>query len=365
VDETESKKREAEYVSNNSPLHAESVVLRTSLACIERLMREEVLAESNSEQSSKVGAEKSQPAVASESTGDHQARSSGSPPSSTLLENDGLLSSESLTETVSLSQTDRKAPRGDSLMDGVGLTDSESLTKQSDANNDLMTSLPRVNGHMKLSHQITDCLYARLDPYEQAVHLQLYRLSWGYGKQTCLIGLPRLAERAGMGTTAAAQAIKKLIKKDLVRKLGMRFGRSKEQGIEYWVRPPLSTTESDSLSPASRLTSGDAIKEKCVSKDTQTQRVGVDGSRFSLEECRRYAEHLRCTGQGITNPGGFARTIYRTGEADSLMNAFFNPEPPAGTLDVSRCPSCNGTGWEFMEGKGVRRCRHQGLQCSK
>ena len=27
-------------------------------------------------------------------------------------------------------------------------------------------------------------------------------------------------------------------------------------------------------------------------------------SKFSLEECRRYADHLHKTGQGITNPGG-------------------------------------------------------------
>jgi hypothetical protein len=47
-------------------------------------------------------------------------------------------------------------------------------------------------------------------------------------------------------------------------------------------------------------------------------RVGVC-SKFSLEECRAYADHLNHTGQGITNPGGYATAIYRSGEADGLI----------------------------------------------
>jgi hypothetical protein len=45
-------------------------------------------------------------------------------------------------------------------------------------------------------------------------------------------------------------------------------------------------------------------------------------SKFSSEECRRYADHLHKTGQGITNPGGFAVKIRRTGECDAQIAAF-------------------------------------------
>jgi hypothetical protein len=45
-------------------------------------------------------------------------------------------------------------------------------------------------------------------------------------------------------------------------------------------------------------------------------------SKFSPEECRRYADHLHKTGQGIINPGGFAMKIRRTGECDAQIAAF-------------------------------------------
>jgi hypothetical protein len=44
------------------------------------------------------------------------------------------------------------------------------------------------------------------------------------------------------------------------------------------------------------------------------------GSRFSLDECRAYAESLRS--EGIQNPGGYATAIHRSGEADDRVEAF-------------------------------------------
>ena len=87
------------------------------------------------------------------------------------------------------------------------------------------------------------------------------------------------------------------------------------------------------------------------------------GSKFSIEECRRYAEHLRSTGQGINNPGGYATTIHRTGEADELIERFLNPEP-APRSDASQCPDCQGSGFYYPEGPagGVAKCRHEKLR---
>lgn len=86
-------------------------------------------------------------------------------------------------------------------------------------------------------------------------------------------------------------------------------------------------------------------------------------SRFSIEECRRYAEQLHNTGQGITNPGGYATTIHRTGETDELIEKFLNPPISPPSIDASQCPNCNGTGWWYPKGPemGVARCRHEHL----
>jgi hypothetical protein len=90
--------------------------------------------------------------------------------------------------------------------------------------------------------------------------------------------------------------------------------------------------------------------------------VGV-GSRFTHEECRKYADHLRKTGQGITNPGGYATTIYRTGEADELIEMWLNPPVQ---IDISQCPECQGRGFAYVDrtnhDKGVRLCKHEKLK---
>ncbi|MFP5264486.1 MAG: hypothetical protein ACLGJB_21580 [Blastocatellia bacterium] len=87
------------------------------------------------------------------------------------------------------------------------------------------------------------------------------------------------------------------------------------------------------------------------------------GSKYSLEECRQYAEHLHKTGQGINKPGGYATTIYRTGEADTLIGKFLNPADPQ-PLDTTMCPECKGVGFTYPEGVergGVAKCNHPRL----
>jgi hypothetical protein len=87
-------------------------------------------------------------------------------------------------------------------------------------------------------------------------------------------------------------------------------------------------------------------------------------SKFSLEECRLYADHLHTTGQGITNPGGFAMTIYRSGISDALIEKFLHPTEGEAPLDTSACPDCKGTGFHYPQGveQGVVKCSHEGLK---
>ena len=261
-----------------------------------------------------------------------------------------------------------------------------SSTGESPALN-LMASLPEVNGYMKFWHQLTDHLYRQLTPAEQVVHIQLYRLSWGHAKPTCEVGLPRLAERAGIGRSTAQQAVNGLVRKGLIKKLKMIIGSNKEQGIEYYVEPPSSLLKSgslpknNSLLKSGSLPKSTPIKERDVLKEHTTQKRdqvqsnkdekeddrGVRvGSKFTIEECRRYAQHLQATGQGINNPGGYATTIHRTGEADMLIENFLYPEAinPSSNLDTSQCPDCKGTGFYYPKGieGGVARCKHEQLR---
>jgi hypothetical protein len=94
-----------------------------------------------------------------------------------------------------------------------------------------------------------------------------------------------------------------------------------------------------------------------------TRENNSQGSKYSLEECRRYAEHLHKTGQGINKPGGYATTIYRTGEADTLIGKFLIPAEPE-PQDAAKCPECKGVGFTYPEGieRGiVAKCKHPRL----
>lgn len=87
------------------------------------------------------------------------------------------------------------------------------------------------------------------------------------------------------------------------------------------------------------------------------------GSRFRMAECFRFAKHLYDTGQGITNPGGYATSIHRTGEADDLIEQFLHPSEPMVQINTDSCPDCHGSGFWYPQGveRGVTKCKHERL----
>ncbi len=272
--------------------------------------------------------------------------------------------SNSLPEAPDLAYRNNSLPLSDSL------PPSGDLNNIDETSIDLIASLPHVKGYTKFYNQLTDYLYPQLDPAEQAIHLQLFRLSWGNSKSTCIIGLQRLAERSGMKKTAAQDAVNRLVKKGLIKKLRMVIGKGHLQGIEYYVRPTSSMPDFGRLSENSSLPDNTTIKEnknlkdntytdKQVATPSEKTQVGV-GSKFTLEECQQYAQHLYQSRQGIINPGGYATTIYRTGEADELIRQFLHPPKP---IDITDCPTCKGSGFWYPEGtsSGVAKCKHERL----
>jgi DNA-binding Lrp family transcriptional regulator len=235
-------------------------------------------------------------------------------------------------------------------------------TNQVKSRLDLMTSLPDVKGFLRIHFQVLDHLYPQLDPFERAVHETLYRLSWGFNKSSCTISYQGIAKRTGMSPKSAQRAAGRLEQKGLISKSNRIIGYQKEQGIEFSVvPPPRLVAETRQVSQTRLVPQTNIIETTTQIENTQTQAgVGV-GSRFTLDECRQYADHLKATGQGITNPGGYATKIFRSGEVDSLIESFLKPE-----IDISRCPDCSGSGHVYVDpqnlDKGVRPCKHSPLR---
>lgn len=242
----------------------------------------------------------------------------------------------------------------------------------------LLNSLPEIAGYELHFHQVSDYLFRQLTTAEQAIYRQLYRLTWGFGRSTVLIGFPKLADRANVGESTARASAKALEVKGLIKRQRMVFGLNHEQGIEWEVYPPpalvkylksqankrrrgsKSESPSESASPSDFEPMKDSVL--LLKEHTQTQ-TGVSAhSRFSLGECRQYAEHLKQTGQGIINPGGYATKIFRSGEADTFIEAFLNTQMPP---DLSKCPDCRGSNFVYIDqanpDRGVRSCKHDRL----
>ncbi len=216
-----------------------------------------------------------------------------------------------------------------------------------------------------------------LKPTEAIVLTRLLRLSRGYHSDTCKVGSERLSKHCNISKKQAQISLNKLISAGWIERVDVdQSGASKiERGSVYRVLIPAATVEKITAVKSTTVNTtavrNSSNKENTQKENTQTQEAppaGVRvGSRFTIEECRRYAKHLQSTGQGINNPGGYATTIKRTGEADELIEAFLSPESNTLPPDFSQCPDCHGTGFYYPNGAsgGVVKCKHSKLTQEK
>jgi len=162
----------------------------------------------------------------------------------------------------------------------------------------LWSSLPQVEGHLRLPNIIVDHLYQLLDLQERSVYEQLYRLSHGYGKPNCRIGYPQLAVRSGMGRTAVIQTVERLLKKGLIARMSTAIGGRKEQGSEYWVSAPGSPVPGspNTGSPGTEPNKIKALKENSKKGGASHQK-------------RDYSDCPDCQGVGMWYPEGFDKGV--------------------------------------------------------
>jgi hypothetical protein len=284
-------------------------------------------------------------------------------------ERKNVTDAETASHTISASDTvvvsDAKTtPHVDSASGAKTL--SEPVRKVRDANIAPHAESAPVKGHLRLPNEVLYRILPTLKPSEAIVLLRLYALSHGFHKDRCTVSLDTLANGCNLSRTQTRVCVRSLEVKRLIKNVGIDNTNSIKdlRGITIQVLlPTIPRAESARDAKIARDAELTPNKETHIKEHTQTQSGVRASSRFDLQECRRYAEHLRSSGQGITNPGGYATKIHRSGEADELVAAFLAPNESAPSVDVSKCLDCRGTGfWEpGGVGKGVAKCKHERL----
>lgn len=110
---------------------------------------------------------------------------------------------------------------------------------------------------------------------------------------------------------------------------------------------------------SSTLHTSSASSPSLTSSSSHTAPPASNGvsvrSKYTYDQCLAYAKSL--VPAGIQNPGGYATTIFRSGEADSEIEIFLHPEKAPKPRQFDRgCSKCFGTGTESVNGNGARPC---------
>jgi hypothetical protein len=100
-----------------------------------------------------------------------------------------------------------------------------------------LDKLTGVKGELRVPNTILDSLLPTLEPAAALLYLRLYRLSHGYRKETCIVGLQKLATATNTSERTVQRAIEYLERRRLVSREGASFGGS-TKGIQFRVRVP-------------------------------------------------------------------------------------------------------------------------------
>jgi hypothetical protein len=294
-----------------------------------------------------------------------------SAPDTEIVSGADLVSHPKTASHANIAPRAETTPHEDSASDVK--SHSEPVRKVRDAETTPHAEIAPVRGHLRVPNEVIYNILPTLKPSEAIVLLRLYALSHGFQKNTCTVSLDKLASGCNLSRTQTRVCVRNLERKKLIKGQGTDNTNSQKElrGLHFEVRLPSATRAEiaphTKSAPRAEITPN---KEKTIKETTQTQDEPVvsvrAASKFTIEECRKYAQHLQATGQGINNPGGYATTIHRTGEADMLIESFLHPEAPSppSNLDTSRCPDCHGSRFYYPKGVegGVARCKHEQLR---
>src|SRR5437867_9931622 len=97
--------------------------------------------------------------------------------------------------------------------------------------------LATVKGELRVPNTINFSLFPTLNPFAKAVYYQLFLLSHGFRRDTCVVGLVKLAKSVLMSLRKVQDTVVYLEKRGLIRRLGANLG-GPSKGSIYQVPLP-------------------------------------------------------------------------------------------------------------------------------
>ena len=94
-----------------------------------------------------------------------------------------------------------------------------------------LESYAEVKGELRVPNTISFSLFPTLDPFAKAVYYQLYLLAHGFKRETCTIGLAKLAKSVLMSQRKVQDTICYLEKRKLIERVGANLGGSLKGNI--------------------------------------------------------------------------------------------------------------------------------------
>jgi hypothetical protein len=120
-----------------------------------------------------------------------------------------------------------------------------------------------VKGELRVPNTINFRLFPTLDPFAKAVYYELFLLSHGFRRDTCVIGLAKLAQLVLMSPRKVQNTITYLERRGLVRRLRPVLG-GPEKGIIYQILIPAGYLAPHATVAGSTTVAQDATLAPCA-----------------------------------------------------------------------------------------------------
>ena len=114
-----------------------------------------------------------------------------------------------------------------------------------------------VKGELRVPNTLNFSLFPTLDPFARAVYYQLFLLSHGFRRDTCLVSLAKLAKSVLMSQRKVQNTIAYLEKRGLIERLESKLG-GPARGNRYRVPMPCAGMAQDATVAQSATLAGDA-----------------------------------------------------------------------------------------------------------